>query len=117
VSDDSNTPEKPDCSPSHTLAKLGRDGELKKQIEDCLKDRDDQLVDKIGTVVGEELSTQIKPHLDDVMQIMIETIDQRLADLTPPPEKPSRFGFWIGLGIGASLFLGFGLGMLMRGLL
>jgi hypothetical protein len=106
------------CSPAAELAKLGRTGELEKRIEECFKDRDDQLVDRIGEVVGEELSSQIKPHIDDVMQIVIETIDQRLADIPKPPEKTNdRFGFWIGLGIGASLFLGFGIGMLVRGLL
>ena len=114
----SNDPNMPGCSPAAELASLGREGELDRRIEECFKDRDDRLVNRIGEVVGEELSSQIKPHIDDVMQIVIETIDQRLADMPKPLEKTNdRFGFWVGLGVGVSLFLGFGIGMLMRGLL
>lgn len=104
MSDDSNKINPDSKSPAIRISELGRTGELKRQIENVLSDHDEKLTD------------DIKTHIDDTMQIILEAIDAKLPTIVEPT-KNKRIEFYVGLGIGLSLLVGFVAGLLMRGIL
>ena len=103
MSDDSKK-NKPFSSPSSRLSDLGREEGLKRQVEEILADRENQSIN------------EIKTHIDDAMQIVLETIEQRFPIVGEEP-KDKKLEFYVGLGIGLSMLVGFIAGLLMRGIL
>ncbi len=70
----------------------------------------------------------IKTHINDAMQTVLEMIDQKISILeerkVPESKAPiivesknKKFEFYMGLGIGLSLFVGLITGLFMRGIL
>ena len=104
MSDDSNTSDpKPKTSPAVRLGELARDGELERRMAEILSEHDGQSIN------------DIKTHIDDVMQIILEAIDQKLPIVEESKNK--KIEFYVGLGIGLSLLVGLIAGLLMRGIL
>lgn len=89
-------------SPSHRAAVLSRPGEIEKLINKQVQES-----------ISEEVLESVKSHIDDSIQIVLEAIEN-----IPEPERPKNYmNFWVGLSIGGSLFLGFLLGILVRGII
>jgi len=74
------------------------------------------------------IDDSIKAHIDDALQTVLEMIDQKISTLekhdAPDPGVPiviepknKKFEFYMGLGIGLSLFVGLITGLFMRGIL
>ena len=70
----------------------------------------------------------IKTHINDAMQTVLEMIDQKISTLEEHnvsdhkvpiivESKDKKFEFYVGLGIGLSLFVGLIIGLFMRGIL
>ena len=113
----------------------GQVGRLVGEYEERLSEYEERPVsidhdheEDLNNEIKIHIDDSIKTHIDDALQTVLEMIDQKISTLekhnTPDPGVPiiaepknKKFEFYMGLGIGLSLFVGLITGLFMRGIL